>query len=359
MIRPISTRLFMSSLNGISSPPHGRSPRARHSVSVRVAALTLLLLLLAGCASRPVRQQHVRNARYDFALIGDMPYSPFSATNAFPNLARELNRNRLAFVIHDGDIKSGSAPCTDEILEHRLSLFQSIRHPFILVFGDNEWTDCGGDSKKDQPGGPRDPRERLAKLRELFCPENVSLGRHRLRLERQSARPEFAGFPENVRWIYGGVLYVGLNLPGSGNNVADPDEFIPRQRANLAWMTDSFDLARRNNLRAVMLVIQANPKFEDKPDAPARAGFNDFLELLRQETVAFQKPVVLVHGDTHYFRIDKPMMGARGGRRVENFTRVETFGNPDVHWLRVTVDWRDPNVFTFRQGIVESNRVRH
>jgi hypothetical protein len=28
--------------------------------------------------------------------------------------------------------------------------------------------------------------------------------------------------------------------------------------------------------------------------------------LLREETVAFRKPVVLVHGDSHYFRIDKP-----------------------------------------------------
>jgi acyl-coenzyme A synthetase/AMP-(fatty) acid ligase len=31
------------------------------------------------------------------------------------------------------------------------------------------------------------------------------------------------------------------------------------------------------------------------------------------------------------------MIGARSGRRVENFTRVETFGELDNHWLRVTV----------------------
>jgi hypothetical protein len=81
------------------------------------------------------------------------------------------------------------------------------------------------------------------------------------------------------------------------------------------------------------------------------------LAALEQETVAFGKPVVLVHGDSHYFRIDKPL--TRGGRRLENFTRVETFGNPDVHWLRVTVDPNDPNVFTFRQQIVRNNLVKH
>ena len=73
--------------------------------------------------------------------------------------------------------------------------------------------------------------------------------------------------------------------------------------------------------------------------------------------MAFGKPVVLVHGDSHYFRIDKPL--TRVGRRLENFTRVETFGNPDVHWLRVTVDPHDANVFTFRPQIVRGNLVKH
>jgi hypothetical protein len=36
--------------------------------------------------------------------------------------------------------------------------------------------------------------------------------------------------------------------------------------------------------------------------------------------------VVAVHGDSHYPRIDKPLLDA-DGRRVQNFTRVETFGD--------------------------------
>ena len=36
-----------------------------------------------------------------------------------------------------------------------------------------------------------------------------------------------------------------------------------------------------------------------------------------------------------------------------NFTRVETFGAPDVYWIRATVDANDPNLFSFKQGFVD------
>src|SRR5262245_19826017 len=55
-------------------------------------------------------------------------------------------------------------------------------------------------------------------------------------------------------------------------------------------------------------------------------GFQDILLKLRELTIDFKKPVVLVHGDSHYFMVDKPLLDAHG-RLVENFTRVETFGD--------------------------------
>ena len=36
-------------------------------------------------------------------------------------------------------------------------------------------------------------------------------------------------------------------------------------------------------------------------------------------------------------------------------TRVETFGSPDVHWVRASVDTRDAEVFSFQPEIVEEN----
>ena len=75
--------------------------------------------------------------------------------------------------------------------------------------------------------------------------------------------------------------------------------------------------------------------------------------------IAFRKPVAYVHGDSHYFRIDKPLLDALG-RRLENFTRVETFGdnaangNNDVQWVKVVVDVRSREVFSVEAQVVPS-----
>ena len=70
-----------------------------------------------------------------------------------------------------------------------------------------------------------------------------------------------------------------------------------------------------------------------------------------------RKPVAYLHGDTHIFRVDKPLFSAKTGRIFENFTRVETFGWPDSHWVRVTVDPADPQLFRFNPEIVPENSV--
>jgi len=40
---------------------------------------------------------------------------------------------------------------------------------------------------------------------------------------------------------------------------------------------------------------------------------------------------------------------------IANLTRVETFGSPNVHWIKVDVDPTSRNVFTFHPMIVEAN----
>ena len=95
------------------------------------------------------------------------------------------------------------------------------------------------------------------------------------------------------------------------------------------------------------------------PTSRRKTGYDSFLAALEKETLAFGKPVVYVHGDTHIFRIDKPLVGSRDQRIIENFTRVATFGHPDTHWIRATIDPGDPNVFRFRQEIVKANLQAH
>lgn len=292
---------------------------------------------MAGCA-------HRHSGVFEFALIGDVPYTEEARTNLFPNMIREINEADVAFVVHDGDIKSGSAPCTDEVFRQTLDQFQTFEHPLFFLFGDNEWQDCGSNKTNKF-----DPMERLAKLRQMFCPGNTSLGRRTLPLERQSAQ-----FPENIRWTHRDVLFAGFNIPGAANNYGKP-EFNARNMANCAWLKQAFAVAKTQHCRGVMLVIQANPHFDLAGTNQVRRGFNEWLGILERETVAFGKPVVLVHGDSHYFRIDKPLVSATGGGRVQHFTRVETFGYPDVHWLRARVDPTDANLFSFEIELVEKN----
>src|SRR5207253_52396 len=71
---------------------------------------------------------------------------------------------------------------------------------------------------------------------------------------------------------------------------------------------------------------------------------------LRAETMAFRKPVLLVHGDSGRFGIDKPMV-APNGTTVANFTRLQTFGPADAGWVRVGVDPAARDVFSFRAEI--------
>ena len=301
--------------------------------------------------------QGVVNVSFDFALIGDLPYDAEQEAK-FPNIIKEINRSPLAFIVHDGDIKSGSTLCSDEMFGERKALFQQFEHPFILVPGDNEWTDC-----HRQNNGSYDPIERLAKLREVFYQGNETLGKRSLTLTRQSDNSQYRQFRENVRWIYGDAMFAGLNIPGSNNNFGrSPEadaEYSQRNAANLAWMRESFALAKRNNNRGVMLIIQANPGFELEATNKDRTGYNDFLAALQTETLGFLKPVVLVHGDSHYFRLDKPLLNSKNQRRIENFTRVETFGSPDAHWLRASVNPKDKNVFSFTQEVIRENLVEH
>ena len=314
-----------------------------------ISFTVVISLVMSGCATM---QEVALHKPFDFALIGDVPYTDEQTTNLFPNMIRELNVAKLEFVVHDGDIKSGSTPCTDAIYEERLRDFQRFEHPLIYVFGDNEWTDCA------RATNGFDPEERLQKLREVFTKSDQSLGQSKIPLARQSNNESFAKFRENVRWTMGDAMFVGLHIPGSANNYGKR-EFAERNAANIAWLKESFAFATLENRRAIMLIIQANPFPERGGTNRVHAGYREFLNTLEKETLAFQKPVVLVHGDTHHFRIDNPLLSSKSRRPIENFMRVETFGNPDVHWLRVTVDPRDPNVFTFRPQIIKANVVNH
>ena len=324
------------------------------------ASLTAALLALSGCGALPTDGSS--QEPLSFAVIGDLGYLPQYEPQLDRVLA-ELNAARLAFVVHLGDLATPRYACTDEVRAKRLAQFEASAHPLVFTPGDNDWTDC-----HEGPGVKGfDPDERLANLRQVFFAGPKTLGRRTFPLARQSdaSDPATARYRENARWSMGGVLFVTLHIVGSNNNrgrtPAADAEYADRTQANIKWLREAFQRARAENARAVMILTQANIFFDgSRGKEPDPSGFAELRTVLEREVIDFGRPVVFFHGDTHNYRIDKPL-GRRTGKQplpsLENFTRVEGFGQPNHHWVHVTAERDDPTVFTFRQRIVPGNVV--
>jgi hypothetical protein len=334
----------------------------RLAALVGVCALSLVAARLITHAQNPASGQP---AAFAFGLFGDLAYSA-AEEPLLTNVLADLDRTPLAFVVHVGDLGSPRAgSCTQELWARRLAQFQAAANPLIYTPGDNDWTDCH--AQQGVPGA--DPLERLARLRDAFFTTEHSFGRRTIALTRQSSTPEFAKYRENARWDLGGVTFVTLHVVGSNNGrgrTSEGDaEFAERNAADLSWLRASFEQAARSGSRAVAIIQQGNifPAFAPFPGDPKQEpnGFTELRNAVGKEAAAFGKPVVLVHGDSHYFRVDKPFMRRRTGSDepvVENVTRVEPFGSPFHHWVMATVDPDDPNVFTFHQRLVPANMVQ-
>jgi hypothetical protein len=242
--------------------------------------------LLAGCASAPPPE-----GTPAFGVLGDTPYS-LREVGELDRLIDEMNAQELAFVVHVGDIGTSSLAqaCGDAWLLERQKQFARIRHRFILVPGDNEWSDCTRHGL--------DPVARLRKWRELFC--------------------ESPGeWCEHQRWETGDRVFVTLNVPGNNNNRGHP-EMGPRMQVVERWLEESARLAESRD--GLVILMQANP-FETL----RRDGY----ESLRAQLAALGRRmpgrVTLIHGDTHLLRDDEPLPGLR---------RIEVWGSPFVRWRR-------------------------
>ena len=277
---------------------------------------------------------------FTFAALGDAPYN-WNEHEAMGRMLDTFGREDLAFAVHIGDIKSGHSDCNDATYADRLKLLDATPVPLVPIQGDNDWTDCNR-----LASGGWVPEERLAKLRETFFHRPDSHGRRRMSLERQPIG-RTGCCPENVRWWHEGILFVGLHVVGSSNNRGGGPEAKPeyqaRNEANLQWLEEAFALADDRNAPAIVLFMHANAGLE-RIDRFARP-YADILEVLQQKTVAFGRPVLLVHGDTHRFQFDRPWWRAKTREGVRNLQRLEVPGSPTVAWVPVRVDRASPDVF--------------
>jgi hypothetical protein len=260
---------------------------------VKKQGLSLFFAFLAGCAPLAPAPE----GALVFGVLGDTPYSA-SEAERLDGVIAEMNAEKLAFVVHVGDIGSSAQACSDDWLLRRKEQFARIRHPFLLLPGDNEWSNC------------RDPLGRLAQWRAHFCYSETIF--HLVRQPGEHC--------EHLRWEAGGWVFVALNVPGPDNNVGHP-EHAPRMEAVLSWLDEAAALAESR--KGLVALMQANPYF-----ILPRRGFDELSERLEQLGKARPGKILLIHGDTHIARDDEPLPGVR---------RVEVWGSPFVAWTRLAL----------------------
>ena len=349
--------------------------------------LTIATLLLAATAfGQPVFADNQNDAsanKVTIAVFGDWPYSQNLLNNA-NLLINSVNLDPdVTLVLHVGDIHSGSQPCTSAGILPVLPgavpgwnqsvyfWFQQFKTPMVYTPGDNEWTDCH--KTKEFKSG--DPLKELAAVRSLFFARpGKTLGLNDRDVMSQAiyfdpAFPTDAQYVENVIWEDARTIFVTLNMPGSNNDTlpwtngfenttAHNAEVANRTAADTRWLTSAFKRAMARQAKAVVVALQAD-MWDPAAVAPGGDGLNaytPFVQQLANLSLQFGNPVLLLNGDTHLFEADQPLADPSSSTGlihrtlpVPNLTRIVVQGsiNAPAEWLRLTIDTRTRNVFSW------------
>jgi hypothetical protein len=319
----------------------------RHDHPIANLSIAVLLGTATVAAAGPVgagtgnTADHSANA-VTFAVIGDVPYGTEQEAE-FGDLIDAVNADpKVRLAIHVGDIKSGSTECTDARFQAIREAFDTFEDPLVYTPGDNEWTDCHRANN-----GTYNPLERLAKIRQLFFAQpGTALGRHPKTFDYEPS------LVENVRWIESRVAFATLHVIGSNNGLSawtglgltDPTpaqaaEVQARIEATLQWIDSTFDAAENAGLRGVVLAMQADT-WSPTPGSAQQV----IVDRIAERTASFDGQVLLIQGDSHVHTVDDPL-------DLPNFTRVVVHGETlPFEYLRLTIDPRDPDLFTLERA---------
>jgi len=298
------------------------------------------------------------DSQFTLAVIGDTPYGPVKLAE-FPSLIAKINADPdVRIVAHLGDIKAGkNSDCSNAYFTNIRSLFDTFEDPLVYTPGDNEWTDC---HKAIKNNGIYTPTERLAEVRALFFPvAGQTLGINSTHVLSEARDPANSAYVENVLFKRANVVFAALNITGSNNDLAawgtplgadaanyptQSQEFAARAQANSAWLTRTFSTAAKTHAAGVVLFFQAD--MWDTAE-PTLSGFDALVQQIGSLSAQFGKPVLLLEGDSHQFRVDNPFSTSSPLHTLhastpvaDNVTRVVVEGSDAgrTEYLRLKID---------------------
>jgi hypothetical protein len=181
----------------------------------------------------------------------------------------------------------------------------------------------------------------------------------------QAAPPFFRDIPENQRWVQANTVISTIHVVGSRNNLApwfgddttdaledDPErreaEVARRTAAALAWLDSTFHAAKSRRIEAIVLFMHADtwPGGEDD-------GFSEIIQLVAERSVALDKPVLVIQGDSHVFKVDQPLLEGDAIHGVDfpvpNLTRLVVEGATTSEYLRLTLDPKASEPFSWER----------
>jgi hypothetical protein len=203
---------------------------------------------------------------------------------------RETDRADLAFVVATG-IKSAAESCNDKLYNQRRKVLDDSTRPLVVSLAASDWSDCKNSL------GRSVAIERLNRLREVFFPDDLSLGARKLPLFRLSSAAKFRGYAENAHWESGQVLFATVNWPANNNHFLPEagrnSEFEDRLVANRAWLKRLFSMAARKKLEGIVLFSDGNVGLQAEDSRALSSRLNGrqdgFAETRRQVKALAQK----------------------------------------------------------------------
>jgi len=274
---------------------------------------------------------------FTFIAIGDTPYSKTEEERIENEVTEAIQQANPPFVAVYGDIKSGGRPCSKSLLIKRRELFYNLAPGRVFYTpGDNEWTDCDRsflDPAVSELG-------QLSLIRKLFFPKPPIENPNDWSYVQQD------NFPENARWIREGILFVTVHTVSTNNGrmeiLKDDIELAlslveARDQANRVWLEVAFEEGKKQLVRALVIITQADPTAADgsgactasqRMNCDAFAAFRDNVIRLAQNFFpshkdTIRRPVLLVHGDTGPYCFDKEF----GGKAAPKLWRLNAWGD--------------------------------